>query len=199
MPPPKSLGVMGDGVEYIEAEVLDPIQQSYITTGKPMVDQFAAQMVEDARQFAQGMSQIFAAGIGQGIAIAVKDDGAKLPQGMAIIAGLENAMKFLPIYAQNMGIAAASVTQNWSNTSLPAFSWTGIMPYTPPSTAGGGGGGSSSSSGSAKNPSSSSQHSSKSSSSSKGPTSSSSSAAHKSPSSSSSSKNSSPAAGKHQE
>lgn len=129
MPPSPGLQQIQHGLEIIDNRVLDAKVKNYLGTGKPIVDQSAALMVEDTRAFVQGMEQVFMMAMSKATSMLL--DAKTMKTGAEAMGYIQSAMKFLPAYTVQMGESAAEVVNNWETMKSVKVTWPPTKPTNP--------------------------------------------------------------------
>lgn len=104
-------------VEFINQQVLQPINQPMDTGSRLIAEQAAALMVEDMRSFLQGCEQILTIAMAQAAKLATNE--ATVAQGTVAITSVTQAMAALPTYATNIATSAGCIVSAFSSTDSP--------------------------------------------------------------------------------
>lgn len=96
-----------NAVEFINNAVLNPTATSMANTSKPMVDQAAGMMIQDARAFLQSNEQIMTAAMAKAAAMMLVP--ATSAEGATAMAALTAALTTLAAFSATVGTTAAGI------------------------------------------------------------------------------------------
>lgn len=97
-------------VEFINKQVLKAKIENSGSSAKPMADQAAAMMIQDARAFLQGSEQMAMAALGKAMTMVLSTNPVIQKAGKEAITSLEDLIKQLPDFTFNIGKVANEIT-----------------------------------------------------------------------------------------
>lgn len=100
-----------NAVKFINNEVLTPSVTPIVGTAKPLVDQAAAMMIQDAQSFLHGNEQILTVALAKASAMAL--DPATAATGNAALVSLTALLEKLPVFSTAVGVSATAIVSGF--------------------------------------------------------------------------------------
>ena len=106
-----------NAVKFINNEVLNPSVTPIKGTAKPMVDQAAAMMVQDAQSFLHGNEQILTVALAKAAGMATNEDPVIAAIGVTAMASITTTLETLPTFSTAVGASAATIISGFESSS----------------------------------------------------------------------------------